>query len=244
MEIVGGKIINPLADYPHARFHCATVPFLPGAGHCPMCYCWVCDVPVAECEHWAESHATATPGSARWKQARRLALLTRKRVSNDCVAGAAGAAGAGGGAAAPLRWSTMLNDVGRPARAFVDPLALPINLARRREPVRVVSSCASSSRTRKHRGTFCSCYTNRVSAGNGQGLDNIVCAVSPSDFKAVAEHSGVSGRGVPYLSSILSDFPCMWSCKQCGRCPQVDIAGRLDRKRKRKRREIMAMRNG
>ena len=195
VEIVGWKGDNPLADYPHARFHCAKVPFSGAAeSACPMCYCWVCDVPAASCGQWISgAHYTATPASERWKEARRVALISRRRSDHGKKRAVSAPA-----AAPAFCWSTVLNDAGRLVRPFVDPLALPINLTRH-EPVRVVSTRAPSTRTRKQRGTFCSCYTiqnaygsqtttaSSCSAAKGQGLDSIVCAVS--HFKAVAEQT-------------------------------------------------------
>ena len=188
----------------------------------------------------------ASPESNLWKEARRLALQSKMNFKTQAET----QAGTGPSSAdetevvadAPIRWNTVLNDAGRPKR-YVDPLALPSNLAQN-GLVRVVSKRPLSTRARKLRGQFCACFTTQNTAENsGQRLDTISRAISPSDFKAVPEHSGMSGRGVPYDSTLLSDFPCMWSCRQCGLCPQVDIADRLNRKRKRIRREMMAMRS-
>jgi hypothetical protein len=37
---------------------------------CPSCYCYVCDIPTADCEDWT-SHCMAASGDARWDALRR-----------------------------------------------------------------------------------------------------------------------------------------------------------------------------
>lgn len=271
VEIIGASGANPLVDYPHARFHCGLFPFLvngaPGdvartnIEHCPKCYCWVCDVPVDTCCHWAESHYAATPSSSNWKKERTLAMLARRnRFDTPGIATANINQRHQGqtathhvnvrGMVVPTIQDTTLNDMGiyKPAQN-IDPLTLPIK-SMQSELVHVIRRSFSPLRKRKKSGVFCICYMNHESsldpalANKSSSLDSITCTISTNDFKTIAEHSGVSGRGVPYAKSILSDFACIWSCKRCGRCPQVDIVARLNRKRKQERREIMALRMG
>ncbi|KAJ1627683.1 hypothetical protein T492DRAFT_580753, partial [Pavlovales sp. CCMP2436] len=50
-----------LADFPHAREWCVVFPHAASGGwsaRCPNCYCYVCDVPAAECAQWG-AHCSA-----------------------------------------------------------------------------------------------------------------------------------------------------------------------------------------
>ena len=62
---------------PHMRQHCTEYPFQNDAKllHCPECYCYVCDVAVAECTSWS-SHCRATndgPQVGYWNRLRQQA---------------------------------------------------------------------------------------------------------------------------------------------------------------------------
>jgi hypothetical protein len=71
IELVGSIGSNALADFPHSREHCVTKPFrLDPKQHCPNCYCYVCDTPVAQCLSWS-SHCHASDTSPFWKQQRK-----------------------------------------------------------------------------------------------------------------------------------------------------------------------------
>ena len=108
IELVG--CANKVA-LPHARCHCpehrfrinvvASAPARPSGGGdgggaatndgnavaCANCYCWVCDVPAADCGAWA-AHCDAHDKGAEWK-----ALRERARAFARGGAGAADGAG-------------------------------------------------------------------------------------------------------------------------------------------------------
>ena len=70
-EIVATKGQNALADFPHSRANCVTHPFASGdkKTHCDNCYCYVCDMPAAECQVW-DSHCKANHEDHRWREER------------------------------------------------------------------------------------------------------------------------------------------------------------------------------
>ncbi|KAJ1408129.1 hypothetical protein B484DRAFT_337020, partial [Ochromonadaceae sp. CCMP2298] len=73
------------SDMPHARDSCFAHPYaattLSGPHsvlatrraanmrHCPMCYCYVCDIKASECADWME-HCLSTYKENRWKAER------------------------------------------------------------------------------------------------------------------------------------------------------------------------------
>ena len=69
--IVATKGQNALADFPHSRANCVTHPFDSGdkKTHCDNCYCYVCDMPAAECQVW-DSHCKANHEDRRWREER------------------------------------------------------------------------------------------------------------------------------------------------------------------------------
>ena len=83
VEVVGTMNAQNL---PHMRPHCTRYPYQEmgredygdvGVGdaaanqrYCPLCYCYVCDVPVDECPEWAY-HCQATDQSNFWRQKRK-----------------------------------------------------------------------------------------------------------------------------------------------------------------------------
>ena len=99
-----------LVDFPHARENCAQCPWRPGAEsqHCENCFCFVCDVPVAQCVEWP-SHCKATHTDPKWREKRE-----QKRGGASSSSGAtssSSAPGGGGGFTPPWarptveRWS-------------------------------------------------------------------------------------------------------------------------------------------
>ena len=71
-EIVATKGQNALADFPHSRANCVTHPFASGGdkkAHCENCYCYVCDIPAADCKVW-DSHCKANHEDRRWREER------------------------------------------------------------------------------------------------------------------------------------------------------------------------------
>jgi len=71
-EIVATKGQNALADFPHSRANCVTHPFASGGdkkAHCDNCYCYVCDMPAADCKVW-DSHCEANHEDRRWREER------------------------------------------------------------------------------------------------------------------------------------------------------------------------------
>ena len=84
-----------LKDFPHARENCLSAPFVLGdaaRAHCPNCYCFVCDLPVAACDEWDE-HCQAQHHVHRWQQA---------REAQKAKARASGSQGQGPSASRPL----------------------------------------------------------------------------------------------------------------------------------------------
>jgi hypothetical protein len=78
-----------LADFPHARENCAAHPFGMGKDkeHCPNCYCYVCDIPAADCKHWT-THCKASHSveswvaeRKRWKETGGLPVAGKKKAS-------------------------------------------------------------------------------------------------------------------------------------------------------------------
>lgn len=79
------------ADLPHARQHCPVHAFDPaeptGHGpHCPACFCWVCDEPVAACSSWPD-HCHAHTGDPKWRglrEQRRRAAAVAAAAAVSC----------------------------------------------------------------------------------------------------------------------------------------------------------------
>ena len=80
-----------LSDYPHARADCCVQPWSHGAAasskmqHCQMCYCFVCDVPAAECSEWRE-HSQACGDDPHWRALREVAKRQRSAGPASTVA--------------------------------------------------------------------------------------------------------------------------------------------------------------
>jgi hypothetical protein len=65
--IVGQKGFNALSDFPHSREDCVVHPIVNDAElHCPKCFCYVCDVLVADCVNW-RVHCSARFQDSYWK---------------------------------------------------------------------------------------------------------------------------------------------------------------------------------
>jgi len=97
VQLVGRRNVQAL---PHMRPHCTEFPYqpqkqgeiinvditdksnnntTPNARYCPRCYCYVCDVPVPDCQHWPNNHCNATDHSQHWQEQRRRAALAAQR---------------------------------------------------------------------------------------------------------------------------------------------------------------------
>lgn len=62
LSVVAAKRgLQALVDLPHMRFQCGNIPFVSGKRRktCPMCYCFICDIPASKCGKW-DSHSSAT----------------------------------------------------------------------------------------------------------------------------------------------------------------------------------------
>lgn len=93
-EIVATKGQNALADFPHSRANCVTHPFASAdkKTHCDNCYCYVCDMPAAECQVW-DSHCKAYHEDRRWREEReRFKRLGAEAALAPAAAPAAAAA--------------------------------------------------------------------------------------------------------------------------------------------------------
>lgn len=55
-------------DFPHGRENCVEIPWTRELRmqHCPQCYCYVCDIPAAQCAQWSH-HCRATCKDHRWR---------------------------------------------------------------------------------------------------------------------------------------------------------------------------------
>ena len=90
IECVGEQRgVDVLADYPHFRFQCAKLvwPSMVCRGtkrqrFCPRCFCYVCDIPAAECQKWS-SHEHAHDGTMAWRSKRIEKLEKRKRLARS-----------------------------------------------------------------------------------------------------------------------------------------------------------------
>lgn len=109
-EIVATKGQNALADFPHSRANCVTHPFASGGdkkAHCENCYCYVCDIPAADCKVW-DSHCKANHEDRRWREEReRFKRLGVEAALAPAPAPAAAAAAAAAPAAAVTSSTTV-----------------------------------------------------------------------------------------------------------------------------------------
>jgi hypothetical protein len=68
-----GRGADANRDLPHARPQCGHHPFeidsMANVPFCGQCYCWCCDIPARECNHWY-THCQAHMGATRWVEAR------------------------------------------------------------------------------------------------------------------------------------------------------------------------------
>ena len=55
VQCTGRSGVIALSDFPHARNNCAAYKWAEAPEkHCPQCFCYVCDTPVAECREWSQ----------------------------------------------------------------------------------------------------------------------------------------------------------------------------------------------
>lgn len=92
VECVGErKGVQALVDYPHFRFQCVVEPFKNMRAnrklrYCERCFCYVCDVPAADCRFWTE-HSKAVDSKPVWRVEREQRLNSRRqREASDPVA--------------------------------------------------------------------------------------------------------------------------------------------------------------
>ena len=177
VEITGHLGENPLSDYPHARHHCVVFP-LRGVGgfggaaaaaatHCPNCFCWVCDTPVAACTSWTK-HCLAKPDDPIWQERRRR--VQQSKVSSPLPETAA----------APLPAVPVVvipADTPHGVHAqHLNPIAAPGPIG-----VSVVERAGSRPAQRNLRGTYCVCDV----------IDNELGALRTQNFK-LKRHSVIS----------------------------------------------------
>ena len=97
VEVTGASAFRgALNDYPHARHLCQSLPLdkdHPHRASCPMCYCFVCEVP-APCDEWGDGaapdadHCRAVDGIPRWVSARDARRRARNAANGVRAAGA------------------------------------------------------------------------------------------------------------------------------------------------------------
>ena len=98
VEVTGASAFRgALNDYPHARHLCQSLPLdkdHPHRASCPMCYCFVCEVP-APCDEWGDGaapdadHCRAVDGVPRWVSARDARRRARNARANGVRAAGA-----------------------------------------------------------------------------------------------------------------------------------------------------------
>jgi histone deacetylase complex regulatory component SIN3 len=69
--VVVGRSSSAIEMLPHARADCVVHPFAAGTyrSFCTTCYCYVCDIPAADCANWAV-HCEATHADPFWREER------------------------------------------------------------------------------------------------------------------------------------------------------------------------------
>ena len=84
--VTGTRGVIANEHLPHARENCAAVPFGDSKDshrrYCCMCFCYVCDVLAAECNHW-ESHCSATHRDELWKLQRQVKLQAKPTAEHS-----------------------------------------------------------------------------------------------------------------------------------------------------------------
>ena len=100
---------SALIDFPHAREHCVSTPFVPGKHqqHCANCFCFVCDAPAATCPRWFE-HCMATHTQQQWQRRReewRRMPASRAAAPPAAAAPAAASSGQSANPAGGDTWS-------------------------------------------------------------------------------------------------------------------------------------------
>jgi hypothetical protein len=96
IAVVGTR--HPRVRLPHMRQHCTDYPFIKisppplfikqcrqNTAHCELCYCYICDVPVKQCNDWSTHHCNATdtgPDATRYQRLRQAKRLDKERLMN------------------------------------------------------------------------------------------------------------------------------------------------------------------
>ena len=84
VQCTGRSGVIALSDFPHARNNCAAYKWAEAPEkHCPQCFCYVCDTPVAECRRWS-SHCHATNDAPHWQALRKRRAAERLRLPAAC----------------------------------------------------------------------------------------------------------------------------------------------------------------
>lgn len=84
VAVVGARTqLQALVDYPHFRFQCVVEPFKRQRASkkekfCPRCFCYVCDIPAADCRRW-KLHSKAVDSALRWRNEREANLEARRQ---------------------------------------------------------------------------------------------------------------------------------------------------------------------
>lgn len=84
VKVVGmTRGVKVLEDYPHFRFQCGVEPFdttnlARVQRFCARCFCYVCDVPAANCKSW-DVHKWAVDSKVVWKDMRTRVIESAKR---------------------------------------------------------------------------------------------------------------------------------------------------------------------
>lgn len=89
IQVLQSNTVNPLVEYPHARFLCKAHPFSRTRSennklHCSNCFCYICDVAVIECSEWTR-HCHAHDKDDNDKLERAKNSLARKFNSAEVI---------------------------------------------------------------------------------------------------------------------------------------------------------------
>jgi superfamily II DNA or RNA helicase len=85
VQCTGRSGVIALSDFPHARNNCAAFKWADAPEkYCPQCFCYVCDLLVAECGEWS-SHCHATNDVPHWQALRKRRAAERLRLPAACT---------------------------------------------------------------------------------------------------------------------------------------------------------------
>ena len=237
VEVIHSSGCIPLADFPHARFHCHAIPFHNTSAFktCPNCFCYACDLPVANCNNW-NVHCHATSSSEEWRTYRKNILLDRKNKSKSSFVNQSSLSTSSSTSSSSSSSSSLITLI--PPGTAHGPHAAHLHdvgngysyLSTTTTSVPVKTNLTERVIHRKARGTFCKCCTTS-SSNEDYTNDGIFRTIDFHNYLNLKKHSAVSGPGVKYDEHITGDYETCWECKICGYPPICDISIMLNRQK-------------